>query len=187
MSIADDVLGDLKARIDKTIGDLQRDLAKIRTGRANLAVLDGIKVDYYGTPTPLHGVATLHVADARLITIKPWDKSMISHVEKAIMTSDVGLTPNNDGEIIRLPIPPLTTERRKEYVKAVKHRGEEHRVAVRNERRDAREMIAEYQKDGELSEDDAEKTNEKIQQVVDGAITRIDEIAAKKEKELMEV
>ncbi len=187
MSMADDVMNDLKARIDKTIADLQRDLGKIRTGRASLNILEGIKLDYYGTPTPLQGVATMHVADARLITIKPWDKKMIPVIEKAIMASDLGLTPNNDGEIIRLPIPPLTTERRKEYVKAVKHRAEEHRVAIRNERRDARELIGESQKEGELTEDQAKQANEKVQAAVDGAIARIDEIAAKKEKELMEV
>jgi ribosome recycling factor len=183
----DDVLNDLQARINKTLEDLKADLARVRTGRANLGILDGIKVDYYGAPTPLQGVASLHVADPRLITIKPWDKSMIVKIEKALQTSDIGLTPNNDGEMIRLPIPALTQERRKELVKVIKTRGEEHKVAIRNERRDAKEMLEEMVKEGELPEDDGKKAIAKMQAEVDAGIAKVDEIVAKKEKDIMEV
>lgn len=187
MGMEDDILNDLKTRIARTLEDLHRDLTKIRTGRANLSILDGVKVDYYGTATPLHGVATLHVADARLITIKPWDKKQIGAIERGIQQADLGLTPQNDGELIRLPIPPLTQERRKEYVKMVKSRAEDHRVAIRNERRDARELLTEMEKEGDLAEDDAKHAMEKVQAVVDQAIVKVDEIAAKKEKELLEI
>jgi len=187
MAIVDDVIGDLKARIDKTIDDLRREFTKVRTGRANLAILDGVRVDYYGTPTPLNGVANMSVADPRLIVVKPWDRKMAPAVEKAIREANIGINPVSDGEIIRLPIPPLTEERRRDIVKQCKNKGEDHKVAVRNARRDANEMLKEYQKGGDITEDDLKKGLDRVQKEVDGGITRIDEVVSKKEKEVMEV
>lgn len=133
----DDIFSDLQESFDAAIRDLKRDLAKVRTGRANLAIFDGITLDYYGTPTPLNQVGTMKVVDARLITIQPWERNMIAPIEKAILTSDLGLNPSNDGALIRVPIPQLTGERRQELVRLVKKAGEEHRVVTRNHRRDA--------------------------------------------------
>ena len=145
--MTDDVIKTLKGAIEKAVEDLRGHLAKIRTGRANLGMLDGIKIDYYGTPTPLAQCAALAVPEPRLITVKPWDKSIMKDVEKAIREANLGLNPMSDGELIRLPIPPLTEERRKDIAKQVKSRGEDHRVAVRNERRDANERLKTLQKD----------------------------------------
>jgi ribosome recycling factor len=177
----------LKVRIDKTLEDLRRELSKIRTGRANLSLLDAIKVDYYGTPTPLSGVASLSVPEPRLITIKPWDRSIIKDIEKAIKEANIGITPMNDGEIIRLPIPALTEERRKEIAKQVRTKGEDHKVAIRNERRDANEALKELQKKKTISEDDLKRTSERVQKETDQGVLKIDEIVQKKEKEIMEV
>jgi ribosome recycling factor len=176
-----------KVRIDKTLEDLRRELSKIRTGRANLSLLDAIKVDYYGTPTPLSGVASLSVPEPRLITIKPWDRSIIKDIEKSIKEANIGITPMNDGEIIRLPIPALTEERRKEIAKQVRIKGEDHKVAIRNERRDANEALKELQKKKTISEDDLKRTSEKVQKETDQGVLKIDEIVQKKEKEIMEV
>jgi ribosome recycling factor len=181
------VIKELKGNIEKALGDLQRDLAKIRTGRANLAIVDGIKVDYYGTPTPLSGVGSLAVPDARLITIKPWDKTVIPAIEKAINESGIGINPSNDGEMVRLPIPQLTEERRKDIAKQVKVKGEEHKVAVRNLRRDANERLKEMEKDKAISADDHKRGNERVQKETDAGIAKVDEMVAKKEKEVMEV
>jgi ribosome recycling factor len=187
MAIVDDVISDLKGRIDKTIEDLRKEFARVRTGRANLAILDGIKVEYYGVPTPLNGVANMSVADPRLIIVRPWDRKMVSAVDKAIREANVGINPVNDGEIIRLPIPQLTEERRKDIVKQCKSKGEEHKVAIRNERRDSNEMLKEYEKDGEITEDELKKGTERVQKEVDAGIAHVDEVVAKKEKEVMEV
>ncbi len=187
MAIADDVINELKSRMDKTLDDLRRDFARIRTGRANISLLDGIRVDYYGSSTPLNGVANMTVADPRLIVVKPFDRSMLPTIEKAIREANIGINPMNDGQVIRLPIPPLTEERRKEIVKQAKGKGEEHKVAVRNERRDSKEMMEEYQKAGDMTEDELKKGLERLQKEVDSAIARIDEVVAKKEKEVMEV
>ena len=187
MSMADDVIGDLRARIAKTLDDLRRELAKVRTGRANPALLEGVRVDYYGTMSPLQNVANVTVADPRLIVIKPWEKSMISVIEKAINAAGLGVNAMPDAELVRVPIPPLTEERRREYVKIVKHKGEEHKIAIRNERRDAKEMIEESVKEGELTEDDGKKAMEKVQIEVDNGIKKVDEIIANKEKDLMQV
>jgi ribosome recycling factor len=181
------VIKELKGNIEKALGDLQRDLAKIRTGRANLAIVDGIKVDYYGTPTPLSGVGTLGVPDARLITIKPWDKTVIPAIEKAINESGIGINPSNDGEMVRLPIPQLTEERRKDIAKQVKGKGEEHKVAIRNLRRDANEKLKGMEKDKKISADDHKRGNERVQKETDAGIAKVDEMVAKKEKEVMEV
>jgi ribosome recycling factor len=181
------IFKDLHARIDKTLEDLRKELGKIRTGRANLGILDGIKVNYYGTPTPLTGVATLSVPEPRLITIKPWDKAAIKDIEKAIKEANLGINPMNDGEVIRLPIPPLTEERRKEIAKQVRHKGEDHKVAVRNIRRDTNEHLKEMQKKKTISEDDLKRATDRVQKETDQGIARVDEILQKKEKEIMEV
>ena len=183
----DDVVKELKQRIDKTLEDLKRDLSKIRTGRANTSILDGIRVDYYGTPTPLSGVASVNAPEPRLITVKPWDKGSLKDIEKAIREANIGLNPMNDGELIRLPIPALTEERRKEIAKQVRAKGEEHKVAIRNVRRDANEMLKDLLKDKTITEDDSKRAQEKTQKETDGGVAKIDEVVAKKEKEVMEV
>jgi ribosome recycling factor len=187
MGAVDDVVKDLHERIGKTLESLRQELLKIRTGRASLAMLDGVKVDYYGTPTPLNGVATLSVADARLIVLKPWDKQMMPIIEKAIRDANLGLNPQSDKEMVRVPVPPLTEERRKDIVKQVKGKGEEFKVAIRNERRDAKELLEEYSKGGDVSEDDAKKGLEKVQKETDEGIKRIEEIVASKEKDVMQI
>ena len=183
----EDVVSDLKQRIDKTLEDLKRDLSKVRTGRASTSILDGIRVDYYGTPTPLSGVANLNTPEPRLITIKPWDKGTLKDIEKAIREANIGLNPMNDGEIIRLPFPPLTEERRRDIAKQVKSKGEEHKVAIRNVRRDANEMLKELLKDKSITEDDLKRATERVQKETDAGVLKVDEIVAKKEKEVMEV
>jgi ribosome recycling factor len=186
--MVDDVLKDLQGNLDKATDALKRDLAKVRTGRANLALLDGIKVEYYGTMTPLNQVAALNVPDPRLITIKPWEKSMCGEIEKAIrQRAELGLNPGSDGELVRVPIPPLTQERRKELVKHIKKIGEEAKVAMRNHRREANEMLKDFEKDGEITEDDCTKGLKRVQEATDRGIARVDEILAKKEAEVMEV
>ncbi len=166
----EEVVKELKARIDRTLDDLRKDLSRIRTGRASLALLDGIRVDYYGTATPLSGVASLSVPEPRLITIKPWDRSQLKEIEKAITEANIGINPMNDGEIIRLPIPPLTEERRKDIAKQVRHKGEDHKVAVRNERRDANEKLKELLKKKSISEDDLKRATEKVQKETDQGV-----------------
>ena len=187
MSMQDDVIGDLRSRIGKTLDDLRSALAKVRTGRANPQLLGSVRVEYYGTPTPLNQVANVTVADPRLIVIKPWEKSMITVIEKAVNAAGLGVNAMSDAELVRVPIPPLTEERRKEFVKVVKHKGEEHKIAIRNERRDAKELIEESVKEGDLTEDDGKKAMEKVQAEVDGGIKKVDEIIANKEKDLMQV
>jgi len=174
-------------RMEQAIDRLRKDLASIRTGRASLSLVEGIQVDYYGTPTPLKQVASLAVPENRLITIQPWEPTRIPEIEKAIQTANIGLNPSNDGKIIRIAIPPLTEERRKEYVKLAKKMGEEARVAVRNVRRDVNEELKKAQKDGTLSEDAQHAAQEEIQRLTDQAIARVDDILAKKEVEILEV
>lgn len=185
--MTEDVVTELKQRIEKTIEDLKRDLSKIRTGRANPSILDGIRVDYYGTPTPLSGVASISVPEPRLITLKAWDKGVLKDIERAIKEANIGLNPMNDGELIRLPIPALTEERRKDIAKQVRAKGEEHKIAIRNVRRDANEMLKELLKDKAITEDDQKRTTEKVQKETDSGVTKVDEVVAKKEKEVMEV
>lgn len=187
MSIAEDVIEDLKTRVGKTLDDLRRELAKVRTGRANPAILDSVRVDYYGTPTPLNGLASVSVADARLIVIKPWDRSALQAIEKALHQSDIGINPQSDAEVIRLAFPPLTEERRKELVKGVRAKGEDHKVAIRNVRREAKELIDESVKEGDLPEDDGVRAMDRVQAEVDLGVKGVDEIVAKKTQELMEV
>jgi ribosome recycling factor len=182
-----DVLKDLQASLEKGIDLFRRDLAKVRTGRANVAILDGIKVDYYGTPTPLNQVASVSVPDARLITIKPWEKTLIPEIEKSIRAAQLGLNPNSDGEIVRVPTPALTEERRKELVKVVKKMSEEAKVALRGHRRDANEMLKDFLKDKQITEDEEKAGLKKVQDATDVAVTKVDEILVKKEAEIMEV
>lgn len=185
--MVNDVLSELDQQSSKAIDALKRELAKVRTGRANLAILDGVRVDYYGTPTPLNQVASLAVVDARLITVKPWEKKLCQDIDRAIREANLGLNPVSDGELVRLPIPALTQERRKELTKVVRRIGEEGKVAVRNARRDAKEMLEQLAKDGEISDDDSATGLKKMQEHVDASIARVDEIIAKKEAELLEV
>jgi len=187
MALADDVLADLQSRIAKTLEHFRHEMTSVRTGRASLHLLDGVRVDYYGTPTPLNQVATLAVADARLITVKPWEKSLIPVIDKAIRDANLGLNPQSDKEIVRVPVPALTEERRKEIVKQVKHKGEEEKLAIRNERRDAKALLEEGEKDGEVAADEAKKTMEKVQKATDDGVKKIDEMVTAKEKEVMTV
>jgi ribosome recycling factor len=187
MSVVDDVLKDLHARIAKTLETMKADLASVRTGRASLHMLDGVRVDYYGTPTPLNQVATLSVPEPRMIVAKPWEKNMIPVIEKAIRDANLGFNPMSDKEMVRVPIPPLTEERRKEIVKQVKHKAEEFKVAIRNERRDAKEFLEEAEKEGDVSADDVKKALEKVQKETDEGVKQVDAILAAKEKDVMQV
>ncbi len=187
MSLADDVLQDQRDRIQKTIDHFRQELMSVRTGRASLHLLDGVRVDYYGSPSPLQNVATLAVADARLITVKPWEKNLIPVIEKAIRDANLGLNPMSDRDLVRVPVPALTEERRREIVKKVKHMGEEQKLAVRNERRDAKELLEQAEKDGELAADEAKKAMERVQRETDDGVRRIDDLVAAKEKEVMQV
>ncbi len=175
-----------RERMGKTITALENELKRIRTGRASTSLLDGIKLDYYGTPTPLNQTATVAVPESRLITIQPWDATIIKDIEKAILKSDLGLTPSNDGKLIRIAIPPLSEERRKELVKQVHKSCEEHKVAVRNIRRDANELIKGFKKDGDVSEDDAFKAQDQVQKITDEFISKIDDVYKAKESEILE-
>src|SRR5579872_4904465 len=182
-----DVEANVKTRMEKAISDLQHEMASIRTGRASLNILDHIRVDYYGTPTPLNQIANLHVPEPSLITIQPWDVSQIGPIEKSIRASDLGLNPANDGKIIRLPIPPLTEERRKELVKRLHHIAEDHRVAVRNIRRDGNEAVKKLLKDKKISEDEDKRAHDEIQKLTDAQMQKLDQAAKAKEKEILEL
>ncbi|MCB9557113.1 MAG: ribosome recycling factor [Deltaproteobacteria bacterium] len=184
--MVNDVLEDLEAGMNGAMEALARELAKRRTGRANVAMLDGIKVDYYGTLSPLNQVAAIQVADPRLITIKPWEKGMVAAIEKVLIQSSLGLNPNSDGELIRIPIPPLTGERRKELVRDIKRLAEEAKVAVRNQRRDGNEMLKSLEKDKEISEDDLRRALTQVQEITDRFVAKVDEVVAVKEREILE-
>jgi len=170
----------------KTVEALKNELSRMRTGRASLSILDGIKVDYYGTLTLLNQMATLAVPESRMITIQPWDSSVINGIEKAILKSDLGLTPSSDGKIIRISIPQLTEERRKELVKVVHKVCEEHKVSVRNFRRDSNDLLKSMKNEGEISEDDAFKAQDQVQKITDEYIQLVDECDKEKEKEILE-
>jgi ribosome recycling factor len=184
---AKDVSTSCRTRMEKALSDLQHEMASIRTGRASLGLLDHIRVDYYGTPTPLNQIANLHVPEPALITIQPWDVSQIGPIEKAIRVSDLGLNPSNDGKVIRLPIPPLTEERRKELVKKLHAAAEHHRVAVRNVRRDGNEVLKKLAKDKKITEDDEKKALDETQKLTDTYMQKIDQAAKGKEKEILEI
>ena len=181
------LIADAKQRMDATFETLRRELAAMRTGRASLSMLDGIRVDYYGTPTPLNQVGNLGVPDPTLITIQPWDPSTLQAIEKAIRTSDLDLNPQNDGKILRIPIPPLTEERRKTLVKHAHKHAEDARVAIRNVRRDANDHLKRLLKDHEVSEDDEKHAIAEVQKLTDLHIEKINESLKKKEAEVMEV
>src|SRR4051794_15238444 len=185
--MVNDVIKDLQGSLEKAIDAFKRDLGKVRTGRANLAVLDGVRVDYYGTPTPINQVASVNVPDARLITIKPWEKSLIPEIEKSIRIAQIGLNPASDGEIVRLPIPALTEERRRDLVKIVKKTAEEAKVALRAARRDANEMLKELLKDKDITEDEEKQGLKKVQDTTDASVAVVDKLVEKKEAEIMEV
>jgi ribosome recycling factor len=173
--------------MDKVLTDFQHEMAGIRTGRASVAIFDNLKMDYYGTPTPINQLANLHVPEATLITIQPWDVSQIGAIEKAIRSSDLGLNPSNDGKIIRVPIPALTEERRKEIVKRLHHVAEEHRVAARNIRRDANEHLKKLLKDKLISEDEERRALDDVQKMTDGHIQKLDQMSKVKEKEILDI
>jgi ribosome recycling factor len=182
-----EVEANLRTRMEKALADLQHEMASIRTGRASLGILDHIRVDYYGTPTPLNQLANLHVPEPSLITIQPWDVTQIGPIERAIRVSDLGLNPANDGKIIRLPIPPLTEERRKELVKRLHGVAEHHRVSLRNIRRDANEASKKLLKDKKITEDDDKRAHDEIQKLTDGYMEKLDNAAKGKEKEILEI
>jgi len=182
-----DIVTKARSAMDKAIESLKKDFTKVRTGRASVSLLDDVRVDYYGTPTPLSQLGTLAVPEPRLITIQPWEKKLLPEIEKAIFKADLGLTPNSDGQLIRMAIPPLTEDRRKEMVKMLKRMAEETKVAVRNVRRDANDAVKKLAKDKEISEDDAKRVEKEIQDLTDKFVARADEVVAVKEKEVMEI
>jgi len=176
-----------RTRLEKTRGDLRQELTTIRTGKASLSLLDQVRVDYYGTPTPLNQLATLAIPEPSLITVQPWDISQIGGIEKAIRAADLGLNPANDGKIVRVPIPPLNEERRKELVRHLHQVLEEHRVAARSIRRDANEIVKKLLKDKKISEDEDKRAHDEIQKMTNQAIEEIDQMGRAKEKEILEI
>ena len=182
----EEILDEMRQKMNKTLKALERELKKIRTGRASAALLEGLKVECYETVMPIEQVASISVPESRLIVIQPWDKSILGNIEKAILKSDLGLTPMNDGQVIRIAIPPLTEERRKELAKLAKRAAEECKVAVRNHRREANEMFKELKNEKEISEDDFFKAQNQVQKITDEYIEKIEEITAKKEEEILE-
>jgi len=185
--MVNDIVKDLDGGIAKAHDALKKELAKVRTGRANLALIDGVRVDYYGTMTPLNQVASCSTPDARLIVIKPWEKKLCAAIEEAVRKAELGVNPSSDGEVVRIPIPALTEERRRELTKVVKRMAEDAKVAIRNVRREANEMLKEYAKSGDITEDDEKQGQKKVQENVDKGVAKVDEILAKKEAEIMEV
>ncbi len=185
--MVNDIIKDLEGGIAKAQDSLKKELAKVRTGRANLALIDGVRVDYYGTMTPLNQVASCSTPDARLIVIKPWEKKLCGAIEEAVRKAELGVNPSSDGEVVRIPIPALTEERRRDLTKVVKRMAEDAKVAIRNQRRDANEMLKEYTKSGDITEDDEKQGLKKVQDSIDKGIAKVDEVVAKKEAEIMEV
>jgi len=181
------VYGDLKHRMDQSVADFQANLAATRTGRASVHMLDQIKVDYYGTPTPLNQMAQLSAPEPQLIVISPWDPTVLKEVEKAIQTASLGFNPISDGKVIRVPIPPMTEERRRDVCKHINKVLEEHRTAVRNVRRDGNDALKKLAKDKKISEDDEKRALEEVQKMTDGEIRRMEELSQKKEAEVMQV
>ncbi|MBW2107788.1 MAG: ribosome recycling factor [Deltaproteobacteria bacterium] len=180
------IYDDMRGKMAKTIDRLKTEFKKIRTGRASLALFEDIKVDYYGTPTPLKQMASLSVPESRLVLIQPWDQTVIGDIEKVLLKSELGLTPMNDGKVIRIAIPALTEERRKELVKVVRKIGEEYKVAIRNVRRETNEFLKGLKKDGEIAEDDFYKAQDQVQKITDEHIKLADQACQEKEKEVLE-
>jgi len=183
----DDILKTAEHKMTRAVEILSTDLQSVRTGRASPALLDRIQVDYYGSPTPVNGVANITAPDARMVIISPWDRGMLGPIEKAIQKSDLGINPNNDGQVIRLVLPQLTEDRRKDLVKQVHHRAEEARVAVRNCRRDAMDHLKKAEKEGGVSTEDERRAQDRLQKLTDQFIKRVDDVSKKKETEVMEV
>ena len=183
----DDVLAELNDGMGKSLDALRRELAKVRTGRAHPSILDRVRVDYYGTPTPISQMANVGVPDASLLTVKPWEKSQVQAIDKAIRESGLGLNPQADGDLIRIPIPPLTEERRKDMVKLTKKHGEEAKIAIRQHRRDAMDMLQDAIKEGEISEDDGERAKKKVEETVADHVKQVDTIVAEREEQIMQV
>lgn len=181
------VLKEAEEKMKSALQATRRELASIRTGRANPSLLDRITVDYYGTPTPLTQLASISVPEARLLVVQPWDKSVMKEIEKAILSSDLGLTPNSDGQVLRIQIPQLTEERRKDLARVARNEAENKRVAVRNVRRDANEALKQLEKDGVISEDECRRAQTQVQELTDKYVAEIDELLAAKEKEILEV
>jgi ribosome recycling factor len=185
--MVDEIFEDLKERMGKSIESLKREYSRLRTGRASVSLLDGIRVSYYDTPTPLNQMASLAIPEPRLIVIQPWDKTAIGDIEKAILKSELGLTPMNDGKLIRIAIPPLTEERRKELVKVARKMSEDNKVAIRNIRRDANDMLKDLKTEKEITEDDLYRSQDEVQKITDDFISQVDELCTAKEKEILEI
>ena len=183
----EDILKDAKTRMGKSVDALESEMSRLRTGRAHPSLLEHVRVDYYGSETPLSQVANINTEDARTLTVTPWEQSMVQAVEKAIINSDLGLNPNTAGTMIRVPVPPMTEERRKDMVKVVRAEAENARVSVRNIRRDANSDLKELEKEKEISKDELRKSEEDVQKLTDAAIKNVDEVLQKKEDDLMEV
>ena len=182
-----EVLSECRSAMSKAVKALRKEMTKVRTGRASTSLLDDVVVEYYGAPTPLNQVATLSTPEARLITIQPWEKNLIPEIEKAIFKADLGLTPSSDGQLIRLPVPALTEERRREMVKIIKRMAEEAKISVRNARRDANENLKMLEKEKEITEDERKRAEKDVQQVTDEYVENVDELVAAKEQEVMEI
>jgi len=185
--MADDLFSDAERRMQKAVDALKQDLTAIRTGRASSALVDRLQVDYYGTPTPVNQVATISVPDARQVLIQPWDRKMLPDIEKAIQKSDLGINPSNDGQVIRLNIPPMSEERRRDMAKTLHKKLDEHKVAVRNVRRDVQDKLRDREKKKEVSEDELKRSTERLQKLTDRFIDEMDKVGKSKEQELMEV
>lgn len=185
--MVDEVLNETRSAMDKAVKSLKRDMTKVRTGRASVSLLDDVRVEYYGVPTPLSQVATLSAPEPRLITVQPWEKNLIPEIEKALFKADLGLTPSSDGQLIRLPVPALTEERRREMVKIIKRMAEEAKISVRNARRDANDNLKMLEKEKEITEDDLKRSEKDVQQLTDQFVELIDSVVLKKEQEVMEV
>lgn len=185
--MVDDLFGDAERRMQKAVEALKQDIASLRTGRASAALVERITVDYYGTPTPVNQVASISVPEARLLVIQPWDRKMLTDIEKAIQKSDLGINPNNDGQVIRLAIPPLNEERRRDMVKTLHKRLDEHKVAIRNIRRDAHDKLRDREKKKEVSEDELKRSTERLQKLTDRYIDEMDKVGKAKELEILEV
>ena len=185
--MVEEIFEDLQERMGKSIDSLKREYSRLRTGRASVSLLDGIRVTYYDTPTPLNQMASLAVPEPRLIVIQPWDKTAIGDIEKAILKSELGLTPINDGKVIRIAIPPLTEERRKELVKVARKMAEDNKVAIRNIRRDANDMLKDLKTEKEITEDNLYRSQDEVQKITDDFIAQVDELCTAKEKEILEI
>ncbi len=185
--MVNEILDEARESMDKAVGALKKEMTKVRTGRASTSLLDDVRVEYYGVPTPLSQVATLSAPEPRLLTVQPWEKNLLPEIEKALFKADLGLTPSSDGTLIRLPVPALTEERRREMVKIIKRMAEDAKVSVRNSRRDANENLKMLEKEKEITEDELKRSEKDVQQLTDEFISTIDTVVQKKEREVMEV